>query len=398
MQLNKNTKTTFLFLAIILVFEVAVFFVAKDRPFWGDEGHFYETVKYFGNEISAETLQTYNEMSTPFPFISYAIWGKIFGFEVVKLRVFSIIIALFTYTLFYYLIFIVFKKSSLAFWSTLFLVVHPYMIGLSVFVFTDMMTILFLILLLISVVKKSSVLIFLSSAGAILSRQYAVFFPLALGIFYLIKYLKYKEHKPYLSILIPLFLSTFPTLWLFLLWKGFTPVNEVKSNYMHEAFAYHFDYLTLYISQIFIYMLPFVLFRFKQIYNNKSILITSLILSFFYWIFPVRACKIQTDVDVYTVGFFHKLINIVSGGNKFFNDLIFYSGFLLALPVVIKIVLNVYNSLKDKVYDQMLMLDFSIISFMIIMPFSYMHWEKYFLLIMPMMVMRFLLMEIKTEK
>ncbi|MDH5683388.1 MAG: hypothetical protein OEZ20_02865 [candidate division WOR-3 bacterium] len=91
-----------LFIGFLIIFEgIAVYVINLKSPYWADEVHFVETIRQFGKEINLNLIRHYNEMSTPLPFILYALWGRIFGFEVHILRYFSMIIAFITYILFY---------------------------------------------------------------------------------------------------------------------------------------------------------------------------------------------------------------------------------------------------------------------------------------------------------
>ena len=114
--------------------------LAFERPYWGDEIHFVETINRFGKNMGLNTIKHYNEMSTPLPFMLYALWGRIFGFEIHILRILSVIIAVATYILFHWLLFLIFGNIKVASLTSAFLVLHPYMVGFSVFVFTDMET------------------------------------------------------------------------------------------------------------------------------------------------------------------------------------------------------------------------------------------------------------------
>lgn len=391
--MSKYLKSVIILLSILFVFETAVYIAAFDRPYWGDESHFVETINEFGNEISINAIKHYNEMSTPLPFLAYALWGELFGFEISSLRLFSIIIALLTYFFFHKLLFSFFRNSKIAILGTLFFAFHPYMIGLSVFVFTDMITILLIILAFLAVKKENYILLFISSAGALLSRQYSIFFISSIGLYYLLDYLRDFSDKKKLKLLLAVSFSIIPLIALFLLWGGFNPVNQARNLYIHEAFTYHFDYLSLYIAQIFIYMFPIFLIIRKEIYNKPVLIYLSILFSLYYWIFPVRACEIQTKIEVHTVGFFHKVLNFIAPGSSLFSDIVFYLGFLFALPFLLLILKEVYEKVIKKYFDLTFMMDVSILSFLIVMPFSYMHWEKYFLLLMPILMLRLLLLK-----
>lgn len=376
-------KSLLYLLLFLIVFETLLFIIAGLRPsYWGDETHFVETIEEFGEEISIQKLKHYNEMSTPLPFILYALWGRLWGFEIVTLRLFSLIIALATYLLFHLLVYSLFRKQILAVVATLFLMLQPYMIGLSIFVFTDMLTILFLITAVISIRKENSYLLLVSNAGGLLCRQYFIFFTLAAGIYYMLRFFSREKKRENLKMVTSLAISLFPLIFLFILWQGFSPENARKTLYIDEAFYFHPDFLVLYVSLFFVYLLPLVIYYRKYFYGKPFTLILALILSGSYALFPVRASEPAIEVNIHTVGFFHKFIRYVMGAR--WEDVVFYVAFLLGLPVLLSILSDFWKRLNAHDFHLAFFFDLSIILFLIIMPFSYLVWEKYFLPVIPL--------------
>src|SRR6266568_4671245 len=73
--------------AIILVEALIVCVIGLNHPTWGDEGHFIGTITSFGSDLSIAQLTNYPEVTTPLPFIVYALWGRAFGFDPFHLRI-----------------------------------------------------------------------------------------------------------------------------------------------------------------------------------------------------------------------------------------------------------------------------------------------------------------------
>jgi len=161
--------------AVFVCYFIALAVFGLNRPCWHDECHFVETVRLFLTHPSLSTLVHYNEMSTPLPFVLYAVWGWLFGDSLINLRVLSLIIAAFTYLLYYYFFVKTFSGSKTAFWLTFFLALNPYMTGAGIFVYTDMLTMFFLVLLFFAIRNRSPFLSFIAAAGGLLCRQYYVF-------------------------------------------------------------------------------------------------------------------------------------------------------------------------------------------------------------------------------
>jgi hypothetical protein len=329
-------------------------------------------------------------MSTPLPFILYSLWGRIFTFNIVVLRAFSMVVALVAYLLFYTLVYSLTNDTKMSLLATGFVVINPYMIGLSVFVFTDMLAILFIIISCLSIQKQNAALLSLSLAGSLLCRQYMFFFVLAIGLYYLWKYFLHRDRESG-KMLFACVVSMTPLLALVLLWRGLSPVNELRNLYLDEKTGFHPGYFTLYVCQLFIYLAPVILIYWKSFYSDLKTVLFSVVASGFYWAFPVRANKYQIDINTYTVGFFHKFIDLIFK-NQFAEDVVFFTAFLLGIPVVIFVIKDIYQRWQRREAGFELLLDLSIIAFLLIMPFSYLVWEKYFLPLLPIVMMRILLL------
>ncbi|MFH2049149.1 MAG: hypothetical protein ABIJ12_06860 [bacterium] len=381
------------FLIAFIIFESIVIIVGDlGREPWGDEHHFVETVKQFGTDFSIETLTHYNEMSGPLPFIIYSLWGRAFGFELFILRLLSILIALVSYTIFHRLLYFTFKNGIAALFATLFLMIHPYMVGFSIFVFTDGVTILFVLLSLYGVYKNNMHIFGLAMAAALISRQFAIFFLIASVFYFILKGIS--DNK---KMLIASGLAVVPLTGLIFLWGGLSPDNAWRVMYLEDGFTFHLNYLVLYISLMFVYLFPFVIWNWKEIYYKKNTVIVSVILSFIYWLFPVGPSKYDLTNKTQTVGLFNKLL-VWLNPVEWFDQAIFYICFLLGLPILITIVSSIGNKIKQKEVDLAMLLDLSVVSFLVIMPFSYLGWEKYFVPLVPILILRLLLLNHRSFK
>jgi 4-amino-4-deoxy-L-arabinose transferase-like glycosyltransferase len=355
------------------------------RPFWGDEAHFVKTIRYFGNNLTLEKLKHYNEMSTPLPFILYAAWGRLFGFKLETLRILSVVIAFITSLSIHYLFFSVFQNAKTALLLTLCVILQPYMLGFSIFVFTDMLAILFLVLACIAVKRENPLLLAVSAALGLLCRQYLAFLPLAAGLYYLWDYVQTRQTRA-LQMLAAAILALLPTGLLFLLWQGTSPINSLRHIYLEDGFAFHPSFLTLYIVQTFVYLFPVAAVYWRTIYRERTILLLSLALSWLYWLFPVAPSSSAIEAEIDTVGLFHRLLRL-SVGHPLEHG-VFYLCFLLGLPILLLIIRNFYVQWQSKTVSFSLFTNLLILAFFAIMPFSYLGWEKYFLPIVPFVAMQ----------
>lgn len=392
-----SSKHFFLFfLILITLFEAVALYFAFQQPPWGDELHFYETVKYFGRGLSLETLTNYNEMSTPLPFVLYAFWGKLFDFDLNTLRILSVIIALFTYTGFYLLLLQLTKRVSVAFLSALFLVVHPYMVGFSIFVFTDMLPITASIFGFIALWRNKAGFWFVWATVGLLSRQYFVFFSLPVGIYYCLKYSRNAD-LTYVRMACATLASTLPTIALFWLWGGFSPKNNINHLYLDEAFTYHVEYLTLYVALLFIYLFPLIIWKWREFYTDKKMLLLSLVFSGLYLLFPVHPCPAAIKANFDSVGYFHTLLQNMHLSSLAIH-VVFYFAYLLGWPILLTFVKDLIKRCIAKKYDLLFLLEMILLFFFIIMPSSYLLWEKYFVPVIPLAIMAILLFSMREAE
>ncbi len=381
-------KSALILLVLILLFEitVAVYGDISTRKPWGDEIRLYASVLNFGEGITLDLITHYRQMSTPLPFIIYAGWGHLFGFDLFTLRILSIIIALLTYMLFHRILFQQLKKKSLAVIGTLLLVVHPYMVGLSIFVFTDMPAILFLLLGYYTLQKKKFYLSALFIALSILCRQYILFFLPPMFIYYALQYRETKSIHGMVASILP----ALPYFLLVLLWGGTSPDNEYRALYLNEQFSFHIDNFFLYVSLLFLYLFPFYFFTIKRFFAQKKILSLSFVLSLLYYFYPIQPSVYSQDIGVYTVGLFHKALKYMINSDTAIQ-VIFYISVIFGLTVLLTFIKEIYISFQKKEHNQTFFLNLIILFFFIVMPFSYLGWEKYFMPILPFVILRLLI-------
>ncbi|MFH1374285.1 MAG: hypothetical protein ABII79_10865 [bacterium] len=384
-----------LVVSLIALQSVVIGVAGLDRPYWGDESHFVPTVREFGDEISLDRLKHYNEMSGPLPFVVYALWGRAFGFEIHVLRILSVIIALLTGLVFHRLLYTVTGKPMVSVLGAVFLAGHPYMVGFSIFVFTDMLPILLLILACLALVKHSAGAFALAAAGALLCRQYYIFLPLAAAAYALMGVIRGHESTGGQSaaqfakrLLVAGLFSVVPLGLLFLLWQGVSPDNELRAHYLEQGLTFHLNYLVMYVCLLSIYLLPVVVARWRWFYRDRRTNVAALIVSWLYWLFPVTASPHALAIDVDTVGLFHRFLRWIGGST--FEQIVFYFGFLLGLPILIWLIRDCLTRIRRRQYDLPLFLDLAVPAFLVIMPFSYLCWEKYFLPMVPLLIVRLL--------
>ena len=166
--------------------------------------------------------------------------------------------------------------------------------------------------------------------------------------------------------------------------------NLRKQFYAAETFRYHPSAFVLYISQLFWYLLPVVLIRWRRFCSDYRLWLVAAAVSVCYFVFPVTVSASAVEAGTHTVGFLHRsLVGLC--GDAWPVSAVFYVGFLFGIPVLLSVVRDTYLRLKDHRLDYALFLDLCSLSFLLLMPFSYLTWEKYFMPLVPLATARFLL-------
>ncbi len=386
---NLTKHSTALVVGYCLIYLTTIYLsVGLNHSFWGDECHFYKTTLLFAAEPTLHTLQHYEEMSTPLPFILYAGWSKIAGTDISSLRVFSLIIAFFTFLSIFYLFKILFpQNSSFALFAVVLFSLIPYIPGLSIFIYTDLSAILFMVLAFIYSIKNKPLLFFLFSFAALLCRQYLIFFTIASLLFFALDYY-FTRKKINLFMAMAAITANLSLLPLFYLWNGMSPNNELKKLYINEKIQFHPDAFIVYICYAILYTFPLYLILLPTLLKNKKIISITFFVSFIYWAFPLTTSLPAIEAGFLHIGLFHKTISLLLSSNWQIGILYQFLFFLSLLFFVYMTKLCI-QSIKIQHKKHIVFSGITLLSFLAIMPFSYLTWEKYILPIMPFVYILF---------
>lgn len=362
------------------------------RPPWGDESHFIETVHAFGEDMGLEHIRTYRQVTPPLTFMAYALWGHLVGFDLPRLRLLSLIAALVFYVFVHRLAFETTGRGITALIVAAVLIFNPYMAGVSVFVFTDMLTLLFAVVSLYAVWREWSLLLWFGLACALLCRQYSVFLLCATCLYTMVSW--YFIRRPaMMAMLVASILSIVPLGMLFLLWGGIAP--PVGSAYWNPEsdLRFHPDFMSVYFVMTAVYLAPLLAYSWRRLYTDRRTWLVSIMAGVYYAIFPIRASEVTVmQTGRTTVGLFHRLIR-TAGIGGIAEDALFLVFFVLAVPVVIRAVSFIRSGLESKRFSYNVFLALSFVCFLSIMPFSYQNWEKYILPILPVTALILVLTE-----
>jgi len=379
-------KPYHIWLAFSLISLTVIGFISLRLPFRGDERHIVETIKLFVNNFNLDTTKDYPEVTPPFFFMFYALLAKVFGSSIETLRVLTLIISFITWQLVYYFFQMFVKKESHALLLSLLVVINPYFLGTSVFVFTDMLTILLSLVAVISFIKDKNILFVIFSTLAILCRQYAVIIPIAAIIFSLFNYKG--ERLKSRNYIVGSLLTTLPLLILFGVWKNISPASGIEKWIVPNSSLYNTDYINTYITFSVIYIFPLVIVFFKEIKLSYSSLLIALVFTILLSFFPVKTSMATLEfTDYKTVGFVHQAFVELLGNESLWVKVVLAFFLLIGCYINAELIKNIYQAIKSETFSKQLIFTSFWILFLLIMPFSYQVWEKYLTMILPFFIL-----------
>jgi len=368
------------------------------EPLSGDEMHFVPTISLFGHGLSLDVLKHYEEMSGPFPFLVYAWFGRATGsYDVTNLRLLSLAMGWLTVVLWGLLLVWLAPRN----WIVLalgmsILMFNPYIWHTSARVVTDMIAQFCLLAAVLGAFLESPLVLALGLAGALLSRIYLVFFAGGLFAYYFLRAVLDREKKAW-WMLGATVIAGLPQVALFLLWHGLCPQNEMQRLYLEGSIQYHPDALVMYIAALPIYILPAMLWRWRTFAREKMAWVIGVPFASLFWAFPPGPSPSAVAVNLYEVGAVHRWAVKFAGGSRSGGEVVLFLCFIFGLPVFVWFVRDILARLARKEHGLGLLLDLCVVFFMVVMPFSYLTWEKYLLPVLPLACLRVLLLPESPE-
>lgn len=391
-------KPYYIWFAFSLISLTLIGIISIRLPFRGDERHIIETIKLFSNNFTFGTIKDYPEVTPPFFYMFYALWAKIFSTSTESLRILTLIISLITWQLVYYLFSLFVKKELHTFLLSLLVIINPYFFGTSVFVFTDMLTILLILAAVISFIKNKFFLYTIFGTLAILCRQYAVIIPAAVILY---SVLNYKNEKKLSSKnVFASILTLLPLFGLFIIWKNISPVSGIEKWIVVNSSIYNIDYINTYLTFSLIYIFPIAFMFLKKIKFVFSSFMIAFLFAILLSFFPVKPSAATLEfTDFKTVGFVHQAFANLFGYNTIWLKIILFGLLLAGCYINTEIVKRFYSSVKTKSFNKEIIFILLWILFLFIMPISYQVWEKYLTMILPFFIlsMYLVLFSLKLE-
>ena len=388
-QVRLKKESTMAVLATIVLYLTLLAFAGGigTREWYVDENIFIPTVKLFYDHPTVATLKTYPEIPGPLSFIMYAAWAKAVGFSTFKLRLFSMLLA---GTVFYLIFSIVRQEAESTikgYLAMLLSMANPYMAGLSVFVFTDMAMLFFMLLAYRAFSRSSPVPLFFYMAGALLCRQYAGILYGALLLFTGLRWWKKRQKRD-----IPLFFAILPSLLplagLFVLWGGIAPQAGFR-KYVGNFKPKFGNYLVFYIATWWVYLLPVIIWKAKTLYGGRRPWIAGFAAAALYPLFPVTVSEwTKADSCCTTNGYLHRMIRTATGGGTA-EHMIFALLFFFGCRLLLQMGIESLRAVRDGRIRRPLLNDLLFAAFLLLMPLQYQVWEKYLVMVLPFVMFRF---------
>ncbi|NOQ21533.1 MAG: hypothetical protein GQ565_02625 [Candidatus Aegiribacteria sp.] len=366
-----------------------------DYPFRGDEEHFISTVELFGDNYHPRTALDYPEVTGPLFYYMYASWGKLIGFNPASLRIFNLLVSAITFILIYILYGKVLRNLKIVLPGLLLLLLNPYFPGLSMHVFTDMPSLLFIVLIAFAVYLGNPLLLLLSTACALLIRQYSVFMFISAAVYLFILYRKNGRFGT--GSFLALICGAVPLLVMMLLWRGTAPPSGIARWVIDDGSVYRFRYIFIYIIFMAASLFPLLVYAYRILLRNRMVVLSGFLLSLTYFFFPVHSSSVTLEqTEGTTVGLMHSFIRGILDSyslEQFVLWIFCWAGFI----TLFSIIWTDITRMKAGKWDFGHFLTLTIIVFLVIMPFSYQVWEKYLIVVLPFLLLR-LLMIIRTYK
>ncbi|MCC7126771.1 MAG: hypothetical protein IT178_18110 [Acidobacteria bacterium] len=355
---------------------VVLWMLTNDMPPWGDEEHFLLTVRLFGNGLSRELLRTYPEMSGPLTFAAFSVWGHIAGFDTPALRLLAPLIASVTALLWYETLRRAGGDTRGVALALLVVLLNPYFVGLSVFVFTDMPALLGMSLLGLGVVTGRPLVVCAGLIVATLARQYLVFLAPALVTAEIAG--RWSRGRVSIGPLsIAAVVGLLPLGVMVLLWGGhLAPDNAWRPVYLSEGLRFDLHALTLYLALPAIYLAPLLAVQARR--PPARVVAVSTLLAALAMMFPVQPSVAQTREGSHTVGFADRFLSATmpaSVVDVFFAVMVLAGGVVIGTRLVRD--LRTWRAEPSSLTAAAVFPWLAALSFLLVMPFSYMPWEKY---------------------
>lgn len=331
------------------------------RTYPGDELRFIETSSAFARgPLTLEFLRTYPEMSGPLPFLYFGWWGQCFGTDLATMRIGAAVAAFAALLLLFEWLRGALASEMLALAVGLYLCMNPYVAAMSVMVYTDMFSLALVCGALLGSARGSAVGMAVPVAAALLSRQYLVFLVPALFL----HHWQARQRTMALAAVA----AALPLAGLVVMWKGLAPDSGMRAVYLSGSPRFQFTAFVGYVAVLFVYLAPPLLWRWRA-------WLAWPVGAVFYVLFPLRPSAPTLQHGFTTMGLLDRGLHFLLR-EQWMRDVFYGAAFAAGVMVLRKLIPAA--AVRREVPA------LAVFSFLVVMPFSYLYWEKYLLPVLPL--------------
>ncbi|MBI3780083.1 MAG: hypothetical protein HY278_03365, partial [candidate division NC10 bacterium] len=260
-------------------------------------------------------------------------------------------------------------KPWLPIYATCALALSPYYAGASLYYYTDIPCLFAMMLALNFYLSGRPIAGAVAAGVALLIRQFSVFLPAA---YVLTSVTKPRAAWRDLRHGVPLVLPFVMFLPLAVLWRGISPQNHLHELIRQVGF-FHLEFVNYLVIATGVYSLPLAILRTREILQPHRLLVAALLTPLLLTALPRPNPEIL-DLPVKTLGYLDIALTSAFGDHKTFPYLVLWVlGCLILLEV-----LHIERHEPEK------LILFAIAGFFVMHLFAHMVWDKYVLLILPM--------------
>jgi hypothetical protein len=357
---------------------VTVFAATRfDYPLHGDEVTFYPITQQFGAHLlpPLDLLRSYEQLQTPLMFWVFGFLGRIVGADLWKYRAGVAILSYVTLLLFFRLCrsYCHGAESWLPIYTTAALGLSPYYLGASFYYYTDIPCLFALMVALTFYLADQPLAGAIAAGVAVLIRQFSLFLPGA----YILSWLAKARRTSRLNLRqgAALLLPIGMLLPLIVLWGGLSPQNRLRGM-VHQVGSFHPEFVNYLVLATGAYALPLALIRIRAIFQWQRLIAVAVLAPLFWFAIP-RPNSPLLNLPVRTLGYLDITLTKAFGDHKTIPYfLLWYLGCLILYEVF---------SLEWGTLDKLIPL--AVVTFFVINLFAHMVWDKYLLLVLPLILL-----------
>ena len=209
----------------------------------------------------------------------------------------------------------------------------------------------------------------IAASAALLTRQFSIFLPAAYALTSLTNGCQGRLDPRRAILLILPFVTILPLIFL---WGGIVPQNRLR-ELVHRVGYFHPEFVNYLVLAVGVYSLPMAILRIRKIFQRQRLVVVVLLMPLF-WLAIPRPNPEVLNLPVKTLGYLDIVLTRAFGDHKTVPYFLLWLLGCLILSEIFHIERQEPNKLSI----------FAIAGFFIMNLFAHMVWDKYVLLILPL--------------